>query len=576
MKKWMSAYKIFAPDLYRLILVGIGTVVMAIVGMVLAIKVPGPIALMIATCIAVMVDAYGDYFVFVGIYGKDFGFGMLKCSYFGEEALKRGICADQMRRFLQILIVVLCTGITAMNGPKKADFMEPTPTYFGMLISLALVAYTFSSLALHMTRMMGNFMEGMLLNSIVLMFPILAVCAVVGAFFIGGADSSMPILVMFLVLSAIVTYTITERAVLNYRCSFGEKEAGRFGDEKKKNMITFLLIAFGVDFAMIPVMYYGYKSGTDLSMFVMTQMMYPACGVALFKLFSYDEPKKARATYITILITGLILMILSLASVICPMPGMMGMESMTMYYAVGTGVIALGTILLIIFISVTGKERREYAGLRFKKPLASMLYILLFLVLYFARFAILEGIMALQEHDLGLLADEFHRMFVGKEAIMAWAMVLVNLPITFIIFLGEEYGWRYYFQPELHKRFGLIKGTLLLGVLWGIWHLGADLFFYADSVGPQMVVQQIVTCVSLGIFFAYVYMKTKNIWVPVVLHFLNNNLVLILSGEFSADVLEGNTITWEMIPLAVIGMAVFWLFIFAPSFRRKEAEKVTE
>ena len=49
-------------------------------------------------------------------------------------------------------------------------------------------------------------------------------------------------------------------------------------------------------------------------------------------------------------------------------------------------------------------------------------------------------------------------------------------------------------------------------------------------MGLQAAVAQQITCITLGIFFAYIYMKTKNIWVPVIAHFLNNNMAAVLSG----------------------------------------------
>ncbi|MFB9661051.1 CPBP family intramembrane glutamic endopeptidase [Glycomyces mayteni] len=37
--------------------------------------------------------------------------------------------------------------------------------------------------------------------------------------------------------------------------------------------------------------------------------------------------------------------------------------------------------------------------------------------------------------------------------------------------LGEEPGWRNFATPRLQERFGPVRGTLVLGVLWGLWHL---------------------------------------------------------------------------------------------------------
>lgn len=49
----------------------------------------------------------------------------------------------------------------------------------------------------------------------------------------------------------------------------------------------------------------------------------------------------------------------------------------------------------------------------------------------------------------------------GPEAIAA----LVVFP------LGEEFGWRGFAHPRLVARFGFARGCLLLGAIWGLWHL---------------------------------------------------------------------------------------------------------
>jgi membrane protease YdiL (CAAX protease family) len=37
--------------------------------------------------------------------------------------------------------------------------------------------------------------------------------------------------------------------------------------------------------------------------------------------------------------------------------------------------------------------------------------------------------------------------------------------------LGEELGWRGFAQPRMAARFGLVRGSLGVGIVWGLWHL---------------------------------------------------------------------------------------------------------
>ena len=44
--------------------------------------------------------------------------------------------------------------------------------------------------------------------------------------------------------------------------------------------------------------------------------------------------------------------------------------------------------------------------------------------------------------------------------------------------VGEEFGWRGFLQPRLAQRYGVVSGSLLVGLVWGVWHL-------AYSITPE-------------------------------------------------------------------------------------------
>ena len=335
---------------------------------------------------------------------------------------------------------------------------------------------------------------------------------------------------------------------------------------EKRQLMIFAMAAYALPYLLGILMWYGYTKQIGLAAFPNAQMMYPAMGVMLaFLLTRGTDREMPKAFYRCFIGVTVVLVVLTVGSVLVPeavieMPG--GQVSaclLILQYAQ-----ILGSLVCLVCLIAAGKKRREAYGLRWKKGKASVLCILLFLALYFLRIAVACGV--------GGQISMFAQIMVNPQTWIIVAMLPLQFLLAYIAFFGEEYGWRYYLQPILQKKFGLRRGVLLLGVLWGLWHLPLDIFFYVTpDKGLIMTVSQIITCVGLGIFFGYAYMKTENIWVPVIMHFLNNNLVLAISGEFSADVIENQSVAWSDIPLALLLNGVlFGVFILAKVYRAKK------
>lgn len=336
--------------------------------------------------------------------------------------------------------------------------------------------------------------------------------------------------------------------------------------QSKKQLLIFLLVAYGVTYLMGILTWYGSTIPVEMSVFPSAQMFYPAAGVMLaYLLTKWKDSLLPRWFYLCFLFITLLMILLSLLSII--MPGrtisINGLE-MPLWTMFSQYVVIGGSILCWIFLLTAGKKRRAAYGLEWKRWKASLFCIFLFLILYFGRAAISCAVSG----QIGMMADIL-------KSPMAWSYLVfmpVNFFLVFAAFFGEEYGWRYYLQPILQNRFGMRGGVLILGVAWGLWHIFLDFFYYTTpDRGAAMTATQIITCVAIGIFFAWAYLKTDNIWVPVVLHFLNNNLAPVMADNYSLDVLENQQVTWAMVPGALLlNGVVFGLFLLSKEFRGKE------
>lgn len=332
----------------------------------------------------------------------------------------------------------------------------------------------------------------------------------------------------------------------------------------KKQLLIFLLVAFGVTYAMGLLIWYGSTISAEMSAFPNAQMFFPAAGVMLAYLTTrWKDSLLPRWFYLCFLIVTILMLLCAVGAVAMPGQTMaLNGQEISLWAILSQYVMIGGTILCWIALLASGKKRRAAYGLHWQKGKASLFCILVFIVLYFGRAALAYIIGGVPDAILEIAGDP-----------AAWIYLLItplNFVLAFAPFLGEEYGWRYYLQPMMQKRFGLRRGVLLLGVAWGLWHFFLDFFFYTTpDRGLIMTVSQIITCVTLGILFAWAYMKTDNIWVPVIMHFLNNNLSPVIAGAYSAEVMQNQQVTWGMIPSSLlINGILFGLFLLAKEFRK--------
>lgn len=153
-------------------------------------------------------------------------------------------------------------------------------------------------------------------------------------------------------------------------------------------------------------------------------------------------------------------------------------------------------------------------------------------------------------------------------ALNCWCFESKQAFLSYIIFFGEEYGWRYFLQPVLQKRFGLKGGVLLLGVIWGLWHLLINLFYYSPDTWLKSILIQIIACICYSVFFGFAYSRTGNIWTAVVLHYINNNVVAVLTG--SAD-FGGRVYRWkDLLMVLIVNGIVYLPFLFTKEYKEEK------
>jgi uncharacterized protein len=102
-------------------------------------------------------------------------------------------------------------------------------------------------------------------------------------------------------------------------------------------------------------------------------------------------------------------------------------------------------------------------------------------------------------------------------------LLLIALPVILFTF-GEEYGWRGYLLPRLLP-LGEIRASVLLGVIWGVWHLPlllAGLNYPGVNVWLAIIVFTFVT-VALSFTYTWFYVASGgSVLVAAVYHASTN------------------------------------------------------
>lgn len=115
-------------------------------------------------------------------------------------------------------------------------------------------------------------------------------------------------------------------------------------------------------------------------------------------------------------------------------------------------------------------------------------------------------------------------------------LFVTNFFLVFLVGgpLGEELGWRGLALPVMQERLGWRSASLVLGVVWGMWHL--PLFFITESAQNNgSIAAFLVLIVSTSVFYAWLYQQSSGSVLPALaLHTASNSwpsLVPVLPSD---------------------------------------------
>lgn len=142
---------------------------------------------------------------------------------------------------------------------------------------------------------------------------------------------------------------------------------------------------------------------------------------------------------------------------------------------------------------------------------------------------------------------------------------LIFIFITSIFFDGgglmEEIGWRGFALPRLQMKFTPLKSSIILGVIWSLWHIPVKLVFSPWSYFLSFYFIFTLICILYCIVITYFYNRLGgSILIGVAFHGLMNDSTG-LKRIFNSDSLVINDFVVSGL-LAVIFMAVVFVILY--------------
>ena len=151
-------------------------------------------------------------------------------------------------------------------------------------------------------------------------------------------------------------------------------------------------------------------------------------------------------------------------------------------------------------------------------------------------------------------------------------LIPLFLLVVFLPFngpVGEELGWRGYVLPRLQQRSGPLIASLVIGTVWGIWHLPT--FFNPESVqnslGWGFFIPYMVGTIANSVIMTWLYNKAKAsaLVAGIIWHAATDFWAPMFLADFSIAAGPGGTVnanqTLYAIVLAVLAVAAILLTV---------------
>lgn len=153
--------------------------------------------------------------------------------------------------------------------------------------------------------------------------------------------------------------------------------------------------------------------------------------------------------------------------------------------------------------------------------------------------------------------------------------VLIFSTFLMMFFLGgsfqEEFGWRGYALPKLLQKWNPLIASLLLGAIWGLWHLPLFYISGTSQVFMSFGVFFLLT-IAFSVMFTWFYLKTySNLFGALLFHTAINTALSVFPPV--EQIIGGNQMAFTYLMIAYVFVALIIVVFDRPLWFRTLALK---
>jgi hypothetical protein len=154
------------------------------------------------------------------------------------------------------------------------------------------------------------------------------------------------------------------------------------------------------------------------------------------------------------------------------------------------------------------------------------------------------------------------------------------LPL-FIKNIFEEAAWRGYLAPKIYSlRMNDYLGHLMVGFVWGAWHIPYYLFFLDRSILqnfttlnlPVFIPLSIMVMISWAMVFGEIRILTNSIWPAVLMHMVEDAFLNQLFTEHHIQIIPGTD--WLVSPMNGL-ISIFFFIMVGIGLREYRRRKMS-